>query len=221
VSNADRSAAIRDILASVTAPVRLLFFEQSIGCESCTPTRQVLEQLADLSPNLTVERLNLVLEQERAAQYGVDRVPAIVVSSPRRERIRFYGAPLGHELMSLLDAIRMTSSGDSGFTEQIRAQLAAVNDPVRIQVFFTPTCAYCPQMVTLANRLAIESPQISATAINATEYPDLVHRYNVNGVPKTVINDAAEIVGAVAEADLIREVLKQSGIGHRESGVDA
>ncbi len=221
MSNADRSAAIRDILASVTAPVRLLFFEQSIGCESCTPTRQVLEQLADLSPNLTVERLNLVLEQERAAQYGVDRVPAIVVSSPRRERIRFYGAPLGHELMSLLDAIRMTSSGDSGFTEQIRAQLAAVNDPVRIQVFFTPTCAYCPQMVTLANRLAIESPQISATAINATEYPDLVHRYNVNGVPKTVINDAAEIVGAVAEADLIREVLKQSGIGHRESGVDA
>jgi glutaredoxin-like protein len=207
VSNADRSAAIRDILASVTAPVRLLFFEQSIGCESCTPTRQVLEQLADLSPNLTVERLNLVLEQERAAQYGVDRVPAIVVSSPRRERIRFYGAPLGHELISLLDAIRMTSSGDSGLTEQSRAQLAAVNDPVRIQVFFTPTCAYCPQMVTLANRLAIESPQITATAINATEYPDLVHRYNVNGVPKTVINDAAEIVGAVAEEEFVKRVL--------------
>ena len=37
-------------------------------------------------------------------------------------------------------------------------------------------------MVNLANQLAIESPQITATAIDATEYPDLVRRYNVNGV---------------------------------------
>lgn len=208
MSNADRSAAIRDVIAAVSSTVRLLFFEQSIGCDSCTPTRQLLEQLAGLSPYITLETLNLILEKDRATQYGVDRVPATVVSSPDRDRIRFYGAPIGHELMSLVEAIRMTASGESGLSEASRARLAALGKPVRLQVFFTPTCVYCPQMVSLANRLAIESPHITATAIDATEYPDLVRRYNVTGVPKTVINDSVEIVGAATEADLVEAVLK-------------
>ena len=220
MSNVDRSAVIRDVLASVTSAVRLLFFEQSIGCETCTPTRQLLEQLSDLSPYITVETLNLILEKDRAAQYGVDRVPAIVVSSPARERIRFYGAPFGHELMSLLEAIRMTASGESGLGEASRAQLATLTQPVRLQVFFTPTCTFCPQMVNLANRMAVESAHITATAIDATEYPDLVRRYSVNGVPKTIINDSAEITGAVTEEQLVQEVLRASGIGIQASGVD-
>jgi len=58
---------------------------------------------------------------------------------------------------------------------------------------------YCPQMISLANRAALESPLVSTVAIDATEFPDLVRRYNVNGVPKTVINDAAEIMGAASE----------------------
>jgi glutaredoxin-like protein len=185
------------MLAAVTAPVRLLFFEQAIGCDSCLPTRQLLEQLADLSPNVSIEVLNLILDKDRAAQHGVDRAPAVVVSSPGRDRIRFYGAPVGHELISLLEAIRMTASAESGLSAESRAQLAGLIAPIRLQVFFTPTCVYCPEMVTLANRMAVESGLISAIAIDATEYPDLVRRYAVNGVPKTVINDTLEVVRTV------------------------
>jgi alkyl hydroperoxide reductase subunit AhpF len=130
------------------------------------------------------------------------------VCSPDRDRIRFYGAPFGHELMSLLEAIRLTASGDSGLTEPSRTRLAGLAAPVSLQVFFTPNCAFCPQMVNLANRLAIESARITATAIDATEYPDLVRRYNVNGVPKTIINDALEIIGAASETDVVEAVVK-------------
>ncbi|MSO56532.1 MAG: hypothetical protein EXQ55_06375 [Acidobacteria bacterium] len=91
MSKADRFAAIRDVLAAVSSTVRLVFFEQTIGCDSCTSARQLLEQLAGLSPYVTLETLDLVLEKDRAMQYGVDRVPATVVSSPDRDRIRFYG----------------------------------------------------------------------------------------------------------------------------------
>src|SRR5436190_584144 len=120
------------MLAAVSAPVRLLFFEQSIGCDSCLPTRQLVQQLADLSPNISVEVLNLALDKDRAGQHGVDRAPALVVSSPNRDRIRFYGAPVGHELMSLLQAIRMTASADSGLSAESRAQLSGVTSPVRL-----------------------------------------------------------------------------------------
>jgi predicted DsbA family dithiol-disulfide isomerase len=43
-------------------------------------------------------------------------------------------------------------------------------------------------------------------AIDATEFPDLVRRYHVNGVPKTVINDSLELVGAAPEEDFITAI---------------
>jgi predicted DsbA family dithiol-disulfide isomerase len=47
---------------------------------------------------------------------------------------------------------------------------------------------------------------VSATAIDATEFPDLVRRYNVNGVPKTIINDSVEIMGAAPEEELVTAI---------------
>ena len=73
-------------------------------------------------------------------------------------------------------------------------------------MFFTPTCVYCPQMISLANQAAIESPLVTAVAIDATEFPDLVRRYNVNGVPKTVINDTMEIMGAAPEEEFVAAI---------------
>ena len=100
----------------------------------------------------------------------------------------------------------MAATGETGLTEQSRAQLKALTTPVALQVFFTPTCVYCPQMISLANQAAIESPLVTAVAIDATEFPDLVRRYNVNGVPKTVINDAMELMGAAPEDEFVAAI---------------
>jgi glutaredoxin-like protein len=179
--------------------VQIVFFEQSIGCETCAPTRRVLEQIAADNPGVALDVLNLVLDKEKAAEYGIDRVPAIIIVAPGRDRIRYYGAPLGNELPTLLQAISMAATGESGLAEQSRERLKALSKPVALQVFFTPTCVYCPRMISLANQAAIESPLVTATAIDATEFPDLVRRYNVNGVPKTIINDTKELLGAAPE----------------------
>ena len=189
-------------------PVRIVFFEQSIGCDTCAPTRRALEQIASENPGVTLDVLNLVLDKEKAAEYGVDRVPAIIVSSASGARIRYYGAPLGNELPTLLQAISMAATGKTALSEESRAQLKTISSPVALQVFFTPTCVYCPRMISLANQAAIESPLVSAVAIDATEFPDLVRRYNVNGVPKTVINDTREIMGAAPEEDFINTLAR-------------
>jgi glutaredoxin-like protein len=190
----------------MTESVRLVFFEQSIGCESCAPVRRVLEEIVRENPDIELETLNLVLDKEKAVEYGVDRVPAVIVSAAGRDRIRYYGAPLGNELPTLLQAINMAATGDTGLTEGSRARLKTLSAPVSLQVFFTPTCVYCPQMISLANQAAIESPLVSTVAIDATEFPDLVHRYNVNGVPKTVVNDTMEIMGAAPEDEFIHAI---------------
>ena len=182
-----------------TPGVRLVFFEQSIDCEACAPTRRALEGIAREIPGVQLETLNLVLDRDQAVEYGVDRVPATVIVAPGADRIRYYGAPLGNELPTFLEAIRMSASGETGLSDESRRRLQTLSQALTLRVFFTPTCVYCPQMISLANQAAVASPFISTIAIDATEYPDLVARFKVNGVPKTVINDTEELLGAVPE----------------------
>jgi predicted DsbA family dithiol-disulfide isomerase len=60
----------------------------------------------------------------------------------------------------------------------------------------------------LAHKLAIENEHITADVVEVSEFIDIAQRYRVQGVPKTVVNDRIEIVGAVPEPRFIQEVLK-------------
>jgi predicted DsbA family dithiol-disulfide isomerase len=60
----------------------------------------------------------------------------------------------------------------------------------------------------LAHKLAIENEHITADVVEVSEFIDMAQRYQVQGVPKTVINDRIEVVGAVPEPRFIQEVLK-------------
>ena len=56
--------------------------------------------------------------------------------------------------------------------------------------------------------MALACEQITADVIEANEFPDLAQAYAVMNVPKTVVNDRVEIVGAVPERQLVSEVLR-------------
>jgi len=62
--------------------------------------------------------------------------------------------------------------------------------------------------VVLAHRLAMESDWIRADAVEATEFPHLANKYEVFGVPRTVINETIHVEGAVPEPMLVNELLK-------------
>jgi alkyl hydroperoxide reductase subunit AhpF len=110
--------------------------------------------------------------------------------------------------MSLIEAVVAAGTGDSGLSPESRQQIAELaTGTIDIKVFVTPTCPHCPRAVTLAHRMAMESPHIRATCIEATEFIDLSRQYRVTGVPKTVINGSVEILGAVPESDFVRAVL--------------
>jgi len=133
------AARVREMLAGLPNPVRLVFFTQTLNCETCEPTKQILGELAELSGQITVEEHNFLLEGDLAATYRIDRVPAIAVVGAQDYGIRFLGIPSGYEFMSLLDAIQMVSAGNSGLNEASRAMLAGLESPLALQVFVTPT----------------------------------------------------------------------------------
>ena len=60
--------------------------------------------------------------------------------------------------------------------------------------------------------MALENSKISASVVDATEFPDLVRRYRISGVPKTVVNDRVEILGAQPEEIFVGQVLSVSTV---------
>src|SRR5689334_7311775 len=72
ISSADQQR-LRDAFAEMSRPVRMLFFTQALGCETCLQTREIIDELPPLSARISVEEVNLVLEAAKAAQYGIDR----------------------------------------------------------------------------------------------------------------------------------------------------
>ena len=55
--------------------------------------------------------------------------------------------------------------------------------------------------------MAMESDHVTTAAVSAVEFPDLVRRFRVTGVPKTVINETADILGAVPETQFVETVV--------------
>jgi len=62
--------------------------------------------------------------------------------------------------------------------------------------------------VRLAQHMAVASDRVRATAIEATEFPELSRAYQVMGVPKVVINDRVQFEGAVPETEFLGAVLQ-------------
>lgn len=55
--------------------------------------------------------------------------------------------------------------------------------------------------------MAFANPNITAVAVEAMEFPDLARKYQVSGVPKTVVNDAVEILGALPQDAFVDQAL--------------
>mgnify|MGYP006276423601 CR=1 FL=1 len=142
---------LTELFSEMTRNVRLLFFTQALGSESCLQTRQILDELPPLSDRITIEEANVVLDVDRAKAFGIDRAPgvAILYEEPALlegaaptvtdSRMRFLGPTAGYEFMSLIHAVLLAGGGASELTDQSRSALAAVQAPMTIQVFSTPT----------------------------------------------------------------------------------
>ncbi len=204
--NAEIKEQVRQQMAELAGPVRLVMFTQEFECQYCSETRQLIQEVAELSEQITADIYDFVADEDRAEELGVDKIPAVVVIGKDEYGIRFYGIPSGYEFTSLLEAIRTAAVGEPDLTEETVDALSALSEPVHIQVFVTPTCPYCPQAVVLAHHMAVASPMVQADMIEAQEFPHLATKYQVMGVPRTVINESTHIEGAATEPMVLQKV---------------
>ena len=188
--------------------VKILYFTQDFECQFCKETREILEELAALNDKIKLEIHEFDKEKELAEKYGVDKIPATLIFGEKEYGIRFFGIPSGYEFSTLVEDIIHASRGETELNPEVREEVKKIDSPVHIQVFVTPTCPYCPISVNLAHQMAIENENIRADMVEAIEFPHLSQKYEVMGVPKTVINDKRELVGAAPQEMLLEEIKK-------------
>lgn len=134
-------AAVRDELQKLAGPAKLIVFTTGLGPEAeySAETERLCREVAECSDQVAVEVYNLHIDREKAAGYGVDRVPAIVVEGTRDYGIRFFGVPMGYEFSNLIDAILVAASGEPKLSAETLERLQGLTEPIHLQVFATPT----------------------------------------------------------------------------------
>jgi glutaredoxin-like protein len=204
---------INKVFSGLEEPVQVLYFGSRQNCDYCDEARQLLEEVAATNDRIELSVYDLEENQDIASRFNVTNAPGVVIaakdgSEVRNLGIQFSGIPSGHEFSTLINDILLVSKRDSGLSEQTREFLRNLDKPLHLQVFVTPTCPYCPRAVLLAHAMAMENPQmIRAEGVEAMEFPELAGRFNVSGVPQTVINaGAGTVVGAAPEGQLLAEI---------------
>jgi len=190
--------------------VKIILFIQNFECQYCSETKELLTELMAVSDKVELEIKNFYKDKNEVAKYKVDKIPATVIldSEGTDFGIKYYGIPSGYEFSSLLEDIIMLGSSQTQLSESVAEKIKAIEHPVHLQVFVTPTCPYCPRAVLTAHKFAYLNKNIKADMVEATEFPHLSNKYNVRGVPRTIINEDDFIEGLVLEEAVLEKINK-------------
>ena len=201
-------AELKTVLAQLKSRVRLVFFTRKGGSPACSRQEELLRELSSLTDKLKLEIHDAVLDGDTARNYGIDKTPATAVVGARDHGIRFYGLTAGYEFTSLLEAIMLVSTGHTNMDPQLEEMVKKIEKPVHLEVMVTLTCQYCPEMVRVAHEFAFVNEHIRADMVESAEFPELTKKYQVTGVPRTVINGRHTFDGALPAPAAYLEMIK-------------
>lgn len=200
---------VREMLADLNNNVTLTVFTDDNHCDYCPQIVQLVEEVAATSDKVAVKQYEIHNHAAEAAALNISMAPAIAIVGAEDYGMRFYGIPSGYEFSTLLHSIQKASAGASALDDQTKYYLAGLSDKVNLQVFVTPTCPYCPQAAVLAMDMAVESDLVTAEVVESAEFADLANKFNVMGVPLTVVNGKERVEGA-APPHMVVDALKKA-----------
>ncbi len=210
ISEEDRKYLQEEFEKNLKEDVSVLIFTvNDPSCRYCKETLEIAKELESLSDLIHVE--NYDVNSDMAKKLGIEHAPTTVVTDNKLaygSRIRYVGIPAGYEFSSLVEDIMSVSSRKVDFKEHIKGHLDEIDKDIKIQVFVTPTCPYCPKAVRVAHKFAQYNEHITGEMIEAIEFPDWADKYGVSSVPHIVINEDVQFVGAYPEENFIEFVME-------------
>jgi alkyl hydroperoxide reductase subunit AhpF len=154
LSDQDKAALTERFDTTLEADVKVKLFTQSLarsilvlpGQEQPTNeymkvTQELLQELADISPKLSLEIYDAYGDgADEAKRLEIQQLPAIVIGDDDGGRVRFYGAPVGNEFPTILAGIESLSKNEPLLRDVVvEAVRERIDEQVHLRVFVTPT----------------------------------------------------------------------------------
>lgn len=206
----DKAYLRKEFEKTLNNKVRLvLFSSEDEKCVYCKETKQLLEEVSELSDLIEVEIYDV--KSDEAEKRGVEFSPTIIIEDEEGRldsRVKFVGIPSGYEFTTLIKDIIFVSNGELEISPEIVEEVRKVESNLLIEVYVTPSCPYCPRAVLLAHQFAMVNEKITGVMVESLEFPSLADKWGVMGVPHTVIRNldkgnVVQFVGAYPETHAI------------------
>jgi glutaredoxin-like protein len=185
-------------------------------CMTCESTINLLNFLETSSKGkLTIEEISTIEDEELAEKYGIEKIPTILfLDDEGNELIRYIAEPKGGLLGPFLKTLQIYSGNHSYYRDAIQGNLKNIDDS-NVKVFITQTCPYCPQILPTVTEFALESKgKIKTKIIDINANPEVATKYQIQGVPHTLVNEKEHIYGMFTPQDLLDKLTK----GKRDFG---
>jgi glutaredoxin-like protein len=206
--------------AELTSRLRIDFFTQKPStiyvpgrqdCLYCKEVQLLLEELASLSDRISLTVHDVEDAERLATTLGVDKVPAIVIRGQTNRPVRYFGLPTGTEFVGFVDTLVDAATGKVELRPETVRQLRKLKNDLKLQLFITTSCQYCPALVRIAAKLALQSNRIKLDIVEVAEFPALMQRYNLRVAPTIVIDDEVTLPGSMDEATFVETLLRVVG----------
>ena len=180
----DMLSQLHTVFARMAAPLilRIYLDETPLSAE----LRQYMEELAAQSGKLSVEL---------GDPADVDHLPCVRVfqADGGWTGLAFHGVPGGHEFTSFVLGLYNAAGPGQALDEESRTAIQALQKPMDLQILVSLSCTMCPELVTAAQRIAAENPNITAQVYDLNHFPDLREKYQVMSVPCLVVNSGEQV----------------------------
>lgn len=196
----------------LSRPVRVIVFTKDTGCTACPAVVELARAIKAGMGKIALEIYDLVMDRDKTEQYGITAAPALVVQGGEGRAVTFYGLIEHVFLEVLLNTIHAVSKPKEWFPHELTRTLGRLAHDVKIRVFVKSDSEPCRFTAETAIHLALASDRIDTAIIMAGDFPELIKKYHITALPKTLCGENLQVDGNILESEFLEMVFQAEGI---------
>ncbi|EOR27664.1 pyridine nucleotide-disulfide oxidoreductase [Clostridium sartagoforme AAU1] len=196
---------LKGILAKIENNISLVSIVDENNSKSLE-LRDLVLDICDLSDKVSSIIYKKGENTEMEDKVHADKYPivALLDKNGNYSGVKFHGVPGGHELNSFILAIYNLAGPGQELNEGILNEIKSIDNRINIKVAVSLSCHVCPEVVTAAQRIAIENPNIETEMLDLSNFKDIKDKHKIMSVPALIINDSKVYFGGKKLEDIVK-----------------
>jgi glutaredoxin-like protein len=200
----DEKAFMNRELEKIQGKLKINVHLPSGKCESCEDLKGIMEELVENRENIGISMIEEDSAEDGGFDYILDRLPAVVVldGDGNDHGMVFYGNPSSNLFRAFIWQLLNVSGLGQELDEDTIAKIKELGK-VELQVLVTPSTPKCAETIKAAQSFALASSDVRTSVIELIEFPEIAERYEVLGLPKTIVNEELKFTGTYDAGELL------------------